>query len=75
MAGHLTYRVNVIKLKREIIWTGGLPHLSGLPHLPGVPRLRVNRPLDIKIKVDSSRAEMNTLQPSKPYMPNNNRVN
>ena len=28
-----------------------------------------------KIKVDSSRAEMNTLQLSKPYIPNNNRVN
>ena len=39
-----TYRVNVIKLEREIIWTGGLPHLSGLPHLPGVPHLYVNRP-------------------------------
>ena len=39
-----TYRVNVIKLEREIIRTGGLPHLSGLPHLPGVPHLYVNRP-------------------------------
>ena len=29
----------------EIIWAGGLPHLSGLPHLPGVPYLHVNRPL------------------------------
>ena len=28
----------------EIIWTGGLPHLSLLPHLPGVPHLHVNRP-------------------------------
>ena len=28
---------------------------------------------DIKIKVDSSRAEMNTLQLSKPNIPNNNR--
>ena len=35
----------VIKLKWEIIWTGGLPHLSGLPRLPGVPHLHVNRPL------------------------------
>ena len=26
----------------EIIWTGGLPHLTGLPHLPGVPYLHVN---------------------------------
>ena len=43
MAGHSTYPVNVIKLKWEIIWTGGLPHLSGLPHLPGVPHLLVNR--------------------------------
>ena len=47
LAGHLTYHVNVTKLKWEIIWTGGLPHLSGLPHLPGVPHLHVNRPLAI----------------------------
>ena len=26
-------------MKWEIIWTGGLPHLSGLPHLPGDPHL------------------------------------
>ena len=32
MAGHPTYQVNVIKLKRESLWTGGLPHLPGLPH-------------------------------------------
>ena len=37
LAGHPTYHVKVIKLKWEIIWTGGLPHLSELPHLPGVP--------------------------------------
>ena len=43
LAGHPTYHVNVIKLKWEIIWTGGLPHLSGLPHLPGVFHLHVNR--------------------------------
>ena len=42
---HLTCHVNAIKLKRKIIWTGGLPHLNGLPHLPGVPQLHVNRPL------------------------------
>ena len=42
--GHPTYHVNVIKLKWEIIWRGGLPHLSRLPHLPGVPHLYVNRP-------------------------------
>ena len=36
LAGHPTYHVNVIKLKWEIIWTGGLPHLSWLPHLPGM---------------------------------------
>ena len=47
-AGHPTYRVNVIKLKRGIIWTGGLPYLNGLPHLPGVPHLHVNRPLRSK---------------------------
>ena len=29
----------------EIIWTGGLPHLSGLPGLPWVSHLHVNRPL------------------------------
>ena len=45
MAGHPTYHVNVINLKRAIILTGGLPHLSGLPHLAGVPHLHVNRPL------------------------------
>ena len=44
LSGHPTYHVNVIKLTREIIWTGGLPHLGGLPNLPGVPRLRVNSP-------------------------------
>ena len=38
--GHPTYYVNMIKLKREIIWTSGLPHLSEVPQLP------VNRPLD-----------------------------
>ena len=37
--GHPTYHVNVIKIKWEIIWTGGLPHL------PGVPHLHLNRPL------------------------------
>ena len=37
LAGHPTYHVNVIKWKCEIIWTGGLPHLSGLPHLPTFP--------------------------------------
>ena len=39
LAGHPAYYVNVIKLKWEIIWTGGLPHL------PGVPHPHVNRPL------------------------------
>ena len=34
----------MIKLKWEIIWTGGLLYLSGLPHLHGVPHLHVNRP-------------------------------
>ena len=34
----------VFGLVREIIWTGGLPHLSGLPHLTGVSHLHVNRP-------------------------------
>ena len=31
--GSPTYHVNVIKLKEEIIWTGGLPHQPGVPHL------------------------------------------
>ena len=45
LADHSTYHVNVIKLNWEIIWTGGLPHLSALPNPPGVPHLHVNRPL------------------------------
>ena len=49
MAAHPTYQVKVIKLKREIIWTNGLPHLSGLPRLPGVPHLHVNRPLILRV--------------------------
>ena len=38
LAGHTTYHVNVIKIKRAIIWTGGLPQLRvtsptwGPPH-------------------------------------------
>ena len=40
---HFTNHIIVIKLKWEIIWTGGLPHQSGLPHLPGVPDLHLNR--------------------------------
>ena len=43
--GHPAQHVNVITLKWEIMWTGGLPHLSGLPHLPGIPHLHVNRAL------------------------------
>ena len=38
LAGHPTYNVNVINLKRKTIWTGGLPHL------PRVRHLNVNRP-------------------------------
>ena len=30
----------IIKIKLEIIWTGGLHHLGGLPHLPWVPSSR-----------------------------------
>ena len=36
---------------------------------------RTKERLRRKIKVDSSRAEMNTLQLSKPYIPHNNGVN
>ena len=32
--------MSVIKIKLEIIWTGGLHHLGGLPHLPWVPSSR-----------------------------------
>ena len=46
MAGHPTLHVNVIKLKGEIEWKVGLPHLSEMQHLPGVPHLHVNRPLE-----------------------------
>ena len=46
--GHPTYHVNVMKVKRKLIWAGGLPHLSGLPHLPGLPNLHVNRPFNSK---------------------------
>ena len=53
MPGHPTYHVNVIKLKKEIIWTGGLPHLSGLRHLSEVPHLHVNRPLDRYFKQEN----------------------
>ena len=35
------------QIKMEIIWTGGLPHLSWLPHLPGVPHLHVNSPYSV----------------------------
>ena len=45
LAGHPTCLVNVIQLKLEIIWTGGLPHRNGLPHLPGVLHLHVNKPI------------------------------
>ena len=45
MTGHPTHHVNVIKLKWEDIWKGGLPHLSGLPHLRGVHHLHENRHL------------------------------
>ena len=37
--GYPTSRVNVITIKRDFIWTGGLPHFAGLLHLPGVPHL------------------------------------
>ena len=40
----LTYHVKVIKLKWEIVWTGGWPYLSRLPQLTGAPHLLINRP-------------------------------
>ena len=39
--GHPIYHENVIKLKREIIWTGGLPH-PRVTILYGRSRLRLN---------------------------------
>ena len=47
LKGDPTYHVKVIKLKWEIIWTGGLPHLSGLPFLPGVPFPPCNQALKV----------------------------
>ena len=43
LCGSPAYHRSVIKLKWEIPWTGGLPHISGLPHQPrgSTP---VNRP-------------------------------
>ena len=51
----------MIKLKPEIIWTGGLPHLSGLPHLPGVPLLHVNRPL-VRQVLDGRLIDLTTME-------------
>ena len=46
-----TYHVNMVKLKLDIIWTGGLPHPPGALHL------HVNRPqIIIIIKPFSSRS-------------------
>ena len=42
---YLTYQANVMKLKWEIIYTGGLPHLQKWVTSPvGSPHLHVNRP-------------------------------
>ena len=38
-SGHLTYHVNVIKLKWEIMWTGGLPTKAGYLTYLGSPTL------------------------------------
>ena len=52
--GHPTCHVKVIRIKQEIIWTGGLPHLGRLPHLPEVPHLYQNRLLiDIDMLFES----------------------
>ena len=48
-----TYHVNMVKLKLDIVWTGGLPNLSGLPHPPGALHLHVNRPQIIIIIIRS----------------------
>ena len=46
-AGHPTYHVNGIKLKWEIMWTGGLPTKAGYLTY----HLHVNRPLDFSFIV------------------------
>ena len=67
LAGHPTYHVDVIKLKWEIIWTGGLPtHLSGSPQckqalkhskLNGLkPPMSWNYHITYKHKIKSARA-------------------
>ena len=58
-------RPGVIKLKWEIIWTGGLPQLSWLPHLTGVPHLKVNRPLDNKQTNKPTQVNKQHNQPNK----------
>ena len=47
-ASHPTYHVNVIKLKWEIIWTGGAGYPPKRVTSPtwDPPHLHVNRPLD-----------------------------
>ena len=37
LAGYPTYHVNVVKIKWEIIWKGGLPHQGGYLTHPGSP--------------------------------------
>ena len=51
LAGHPTYHVNVIKLKWEDIWTGGLPHLSRLPHLTGRPPAPCRQKIDLFVSL------------------------
>ena len=43
LAGHPTYHVHEIKLKGEIIWTGGLPHLETFTWKIVTPAERVTR--------------------------------
>ena len=37
LVGYPTYHVNVVKIKWEIIWKGGLPHLGDYLTHPGSP--------------------------------------
>ena len=44
LAGHPTYHANVIELKCEITWTGGLPPPKRVTSPTHLPHLYVNRP-------------------------------
>ena len=67
MAGHPTQHVSVIKSKEEIMWTGGLPHISELPHQTGVPHLHVNRQLESRLRQTAYVSSKLTISQSRKY--------